>query len=189
MCIRDSNFVRNDNITDLGIEYIAQSLSLLQKLSNLSLSINECKKLTRKSLKSIINRIPSLSALDSLSLGLLKGWETDYLDIFDSRRFLLSNIKIQELRIIWCPRSDDECCNMAREILALRSLTSLQLIFGYSNERKNFQRELRKHSELSIFNRDSGSSDRVMKVMSTICLLYTSPSPRDRQKSRMPSSA
>ena len=27
------------------------------------------------------------------------------------------------------------------------------------------------------------------KVLSNICLLYTSPSPRDRQKSRMPSSA
>ena len=26
-------------------------------------------------------------------------------------------------------------------------------------------------------------------VVSTACLLYTSPSPRDRQKSRMPSSA
>ena len=26
-------------------------------------------------------------------------------------------------------------------------------------------------------------------VMGTVCLLYTSPSPRDRQKSRMPSSA
>ena len=26
-------------------------------------------------------------------------------------------------------------------------------------------------------------------LVSTICLLYTSPSPRDRQKSRMPSSA
>jgi succinate dehydrogenase/fumarate reductase flavoprotein subunit len=26
-------------------------------------------------------------------------------------------------------------------------------------------------------------------VMSKVCLLYTSPSPRDRQKSRMPSSA
>ena len=26
-------------------------------------------------------------------------------------------------------------------------------------------------------------------ALSTICLLYTSPSPRDRQKSRMPSSA
>ena len=27
------------------------------------------------------------------------------------------------------------------------------------------------------------------KALSTVCLLYTSPSPRDRQKSRMPSSA
>ena len=29
----------------------------------------------------------------------------------------------------------------------------------------------------------------LMVVMSMVCLLYTSPSPRDRQKSRMPSSA
>ena len=29
----------------------------------------------------------------------------------------------------------------------------------------------------------------VITIMGSICLLYTSPSPRDRQKSRMPSSA
>ena len=32
-------------------------------------------------------------------------------------------------------------------------------------------------------------ADRVLSVLSRDCLLYTSPSPRDRQKSRMPSSA
>ena len=30
---------------------------------------------------------------------------------------------------------------------------------------------------------------RVLQEQQEICLLYTSPSPRDRQKSRMPSSA
>ena len=30
---------------------------------------------------------------------------------------------------------------------------------------------------------------RAVKAQSAACLLYTSPSPRDRQKSRMPSSA
>ena len=30
---------------------------------------------------------------------------------------------------------------------------------------------------------------RIKAALATICLLYTSPSPRDRQKSRMPSSA
>ena len=29
----------------------------------------------------------------------------------------------------------------------------------------------------------------LLKILSGTCLLYTSPSPRDRQKSRMPSSA
>ena len=36
--------------------------------------------------------------------------------------------------------------------------------------------------------RGTGASE-VVKVKSMACLLYTSPSPRDRQKSRMPSSA
>ena len=40
---------------------------------------------------------------------------------------------------------------------------------------------------------NSNASDKVLKInsliASNICLLYTSPSPRDRQKSRMPSSA
>ena len=36
---------------------------------------------------------------------------------------------------------------------------------------------------------DYGDFDWTNKVKVRICLLYTSPSPRDRQKSRMPSSA
>ena len=36
-----------------------------------------------------------------------------------------------------------------------------------------------------------GTADRILKFMSGLnsCLLYTSPSPRDRTRSRMPSSA
>ena len=34
-----------------------------------------------------------------------------------------------------------------------------------------------------------GFADQLRSVLSIACLLYTSPSPRDRQKSRMPSSA
>ena len=36
---------------------------------------------------------------------------------------------------------------------------------------------------------EAGHSLIVSDVVSKYCLLYTSPSPRDRQKSRMPSSA
>ena len=36
---------------------------------------------------------------------------------------------------------------------------------------------------------DIGDSDRICYPIPDTCLLYTSPSPRDRQKSRMPSSA
>ena len=34
-----------------------------------------------------------------------------------------------------------------------------------------------------------GSYNNLESLLSSTCLLYTSPSPRDRQKSRMPSSA
>ena len=37
--------------------------------------------------------------------------------------------------------------------------------------------------------KDQYNGHRIYGAMSYICLLYTSPSPRDRQKSRMPSSA
>ena len=36
---------------------------------------------------------------------------------------------------------------------------------------------------------EAPSAERALELMHSGCLLYTSPSPRDRQKSRMPSSA
>ena len=45
--------------------------------------------------------------------------------------------------------------------------------------------------EYVLFKKDEGDSGTIYEVqkMPSNCLLYTSPSPRDRQKSRMPSSA
>ena len=41
---------------------------------------------------------------------------------------------------------------------------------------------------VKVFNDQKPASDVFNEALNT-CLLYTSPSPRDRQKSRMPSSA
>ena len=41
--------------------------------------------------------------------------------------------------------------------------------------------------EVEKINQQIGEQGK--KLLSEVCLLYTSPSPRDRQKSRMPSSA
>ena len=48
--------------------------------------------------------------------------------------------------------------------------------------------ENKKHEDSPDFFVKSGQCDLGF-ARHTICLLYTSPSPRDRQKSRMPSSA
>ena len=42
--------------------------------------------------------------------------------------------------------------------------------------------------QIADFGKDAEVSE-IGQVLSVGCLLYTSPSPRDRQKSRMPSSA
>ena len=51
-------------------------------------------------------------------------------------------------------------------------------------------RPLRKYPEVALsITSESASGENGYKVSWSSCLLYTSPSPRDRQKSRMPSSA
>ena len=59
-----------------------------------------------------------------------------------------------------------------------------RLKFILRNEFKIFNYEIKRKiiSEVRIM-------DRIALVIGNSCLLYTSPSPRDRQKSRMPSSA
>ena len=45
------------------------------------------------------------------------------------------------------------------------------------------------NSKIDVWNVDDITLNSNIITTSTTCLLYTSPSPRDRQKSRMPSSA
>ena len=49
-------------------------------------------------------------------------------------------------------------------------------------------RELRVNSDIAVAV-SGGPDSLALMYLSNSCLLYTSPSPRDRQKSRMPSSA
>ena len=52
--------------------------------------------------------------------------------------------------------------------------------------------EMRRDETVFIIGEDVAEAGTPFKILSGLvedCLLYTSPSPRDRQKSRMPSSA
>ena len=71
----------------------------------------------------------------------------------------------------------------------------MKIVFASSNKGKlkeaksllgSFGVELVSQSELGILPCDE---PHITFVENSFCLLYTSPSPRDRQKSRMPSSA
>ena len=50
-------------------------------------------------------------------------------------------------------------------------------------------RSFKYHRPRGIMSCGSEEANAIFQVADNTCLLYTSPSPRDRQKSRMPSSA
>ena len=66
----------------------------------------------------------------------------------------------------------------------------LQPIYVTEDGKYFFYGELYSIDESNINNlTDEASSVRLLMFDSSICLLYTSPSPRDKRQSRMPSSA
>ena len=83
-------------------------------------------------------------------------------------------------------------------VSALKSLTQgLQVLgnnisnvnsLGYKSSRANYSDNFYQHINDAEAGGDGQPSSNVLSH-GTGCLLYTSPSPRDRQKSRMPSSA
>ena len=74
-------------------------------------------------------------------------------------------------------------------VLGLVLGAALVYVFGVLRERKQADEDLNsaKNQAKQIVNDAYKSAEN--KKREALCLLYTSPSPRDRQKSRMPSSA
>ena len=63
--------------------------------------------------------------------------------------------------------------------------------FAHSNHDKSTDRDIVLHKNHEQLNKKFYEEElsKVQAELVKICLLYTSPSPRDRQKTRMPSSA
>ena len=65
-------------------------------------------------------------------------------------------------------------------------LLALVICFGIT---PLFNRGISQKAEIVRVTKDIHAGELITKDMVTTCLLYTSPSPRDRSLSRMPSSA
>ena len=88
-------------------------------------------------------------------------------------------------------------------VMASGSVNAAAGHLGYSPSAVSQQiAALQKETGLTLFTRHgrgieptpaahtlAAESEQLMTELKRVCLLYTSPSPRDRQKSRMPSSA
>ena len=66
-------------------------------------------------------------------------------------------------------------------------IAGLALRDGIINEEVN--QELRSYQRRFEFFKEMTNDAAIATLLDCICLLYTSPSPRDRTRSRMPSSA
>ena len=101
----------------------------------------------------------------------------------------LKNLKIEnpDLVIAVCG------CMMNQESAAahiLKTYKHVDIIFGNNNQHKFLDMLHRVYTDRrTIYETDAGETTITETVDFKSCLLYTSPSPRDRQKSRMPSSA
>ena len=62
-----------------------------------------------------------------------------------------------------------------------------ELALQYSKERKSFGKPISEHQAIQFKLADMATKIDAARLL--VCLLYTSPSPRDRTRSRMPSSA
>ena len=69
--------------------------------------------------------------------------------------------------------------------ITFKDITLAWEIVGSDWLKARYERLDLSYVELTAQERD----EAVLKVLDTLCLLYTSPSPRDRTRSRMPSSA
>ena len=101
---------------------------------------------------------------------------------------LLCDLKQDEYAVM--PTSKDE--TIAWVLWHIARIEDLTMNILVAREEQVFNQDWRERLNSRIT--DTGNAltdDEIMELSRTIntCLLYTSPSPRDRQKSRMPSSA
>ena len=94
---------------------------------------------------------------------------------------LVSDARSQQVPVVWVQHSDDE---LVKDTLGWEYVAELQRVQGEPVIHKSFGDSF---EDTDLENVLSGL--KVGKLIVCGCLLYTSPSPRDRQKSRMPSSA
>ena len=82
---------------------------------------------------------------------------------------------------------DDYVDSRVDEVLGRQGATRATWWRNVNRERGDLPRTLPEFEYLAVY--EVGDPFVAPATPSGICLLYTSPSPRDRQKSRMPSSA
>ena len=103
-----------------------------------------------------------------------------------SKKFFIDNLiddYLVFLKDIKNP-SDNSIKAYKRDILKFRNF----LISNKINKLNDISEEICSSWIGSLYSMNIGARS-IQRHLSSVCLLYTSPSPRDREKSRMPSSA
>ena len=107
----------------------------------------------------------------------------------------LFNVTVALASILFAVTAFSQDAKTLNELLDMIESSAISETAEARKREADFVRDQRRQSQLLKQARDTEAaeerrSDRLEKtIRDNDCLLYTSPSPRDRQKSRMPSSA
>ena len=123
----------------------------------------------------VVDRNPGLVSLDALE--------------FETKERLVT-LSAKKCGLASVPRGLGKCALLAEVYLTDNAIEDVPMALGELKEKKVRAIELDGNplSDPKI-KKMIGKSSNLVKELLVYCLLYTSPSPRDRQKSRMPSSA
>ena len=109
-------------------------------------------------------------------------------EIYDYLRLLYARIGIPYCPVHNKPISSQSIEEMTNQVLKLEESTKIRIlspvVYGEKGTHKDLLDKLKKNGYVRVII-DEEEHD----LSTDICLLYTSPSPRDKRQSRMPSSA
>ena len=177
---RSGQYIEQIDFRDVTV---GDALKILADQSNLNIIAS--KEAADIHVTMFLRQVTPMEVIDALS----KTYNLWYQRDPDSNIVRIYTVKEYRLEKVEFRKEESEIFTMKNAKNALDLADSIQNLFSsrvrisYGNNQQQIITELQQRFQRFDL------VDRRAKINTNICLLYTSPSPRDRQKSRMPSSA
>eukprot|EP01017_Pseudomicrothorax_dubius_P034464 TRINITY_DN4728_c0_g1_i4.p1 TRINITY_DN4728_c0_g1~~TRINITY_DN4728_c0_g1_i4.p1 ORF type:complete len:210 (-),score=25.13 TRINITY_DN4728_c0_g1_i4:11-640(-) len=197
--LKELHLCLSNSVSISGSSVLLNTLKTLQTLTAFTLDLSNSKSVSDTDSYNIVDTISYLPSLEQLTLGF------GSCIFFRDRALKKLSTHLQSHKLIWKLQlflwgtkvTDEGIKSLAKAIQNLHQIRVFNLTLGATSISDQGVAYLAtslntSHRLSQLYLGFSGCrliGDRGVEELCNLCLLYTSPSPRDRQKSRMPSSA